>query len=298
MATSTIIVFAAASLKNALDAVNTAFTSETGTRVSASYAASSALMKQIENGAPAEVFISADEDWMNYGAQKGLINQETRFDLLGNQLVLIAPAESPLGAVSIGSGFDLAALAGSGRIVTADVRSVPAGKYAKAALEKLGAWEKAAPKLAMTENVRVALTLVARGEAVLGIVYLTDAKAEPRVKVVGTFPAESHPPIVYPAALTTGAGAQAYLAFLRSSSARTIFESYGFVFLPHERVIPGRRGAVRPESITIGLGLWIPALGHAALASEASTLRGNIMVRAPDTRPELRSSARGWPRPE
>jgi molybdate transport system substrate-binding protein len=244
MATSTIIVFAAASLKNALDAVNAAFTSETGTRVSASYAASSALMKQIENDAPAEVFISADEDWMNYGAQKGLINQETRFDLLGNQLVLIAPAESPVRAVSIGPGFDLAALAGSGRIVTADVRSVPAGKYAKAALEKLGAWEKAAPKLAMTENVRVALTLVARGEAVLGIVYLTDAKAEPRVKIVGTFPAESHPSIVYPAARTTHAGTEAerYLAFLRSTPAKGIFESFGFVFLPQRTGCLPRKG--------------------------------------------------------
>jgi molybdate transport system substrate-binding protein len=258
-----IIVFAAASLKNALDAVNAAFTSETGTRVSASYAASSALMKQIENGAPAQVFVSADEDWMNYGTQRNLIKKDSRIDLLGNELVLIAAAQWPIGPVLIAPGFDVAALAGDGRIVTADVRSVPAGKYTKAALEKLGAWEKAAPKLAMTENVRAALTLVARGEAVLGIVYATDAKVEPRVKVIGTFPADSHPPIVYPASLTANGGAQAerYLAFLRSPPAKGIFESFGFVFLPTDLVIPARRGAASPESMTTGLGLWIPALG-------------------------------------
>jgi molybdate transport system substrate-binding protein len=231
-----IIVFAAASLKNALDAVNAAFTSQTGTSVSASYAASSTLMKQIENGAPAEVFVSADEDWMNYGAERDLIRKDSRVDLLGNELVLIAPAESPIGTVTIAPNFDLAALVGNGRIVTADVRSVPAGKYAKAALEKLGLWQRVAPKLAMAENVRAALTLVARGEAVLGIVYLTDAKVEPRVKVIGTFPDDSHPRIVYPAALalTAQAEAERYLAFLRSTSARGIFESYGFTFLPGE----------------------------------------------------------------
>jgi molybdate transport system substrate-binding protein len=229
-----IIVFAAASLKNALDTVNAEFTSQTGTGVSASYAASSTLMKQIENGAPAEVFVSADEDWMNYGAERHLIRKVSRVDLLGNELVLIAPAESQVGAVTIAQNFDLAGLAGNGRIVTADVRSVPAGKYAKAALEKLGLWQSVAPKLAMAENVRAALTLVARGEAVLGIVYVTDAKVAPRVKVIGTFPDDSHPRIVYPAALTPAAQAEAerYLAFLLSALARGIFESYGFTFLP------------------------------------------------------------------
>jgi molybdate transport system substrate-binding protein len=229
-----IIVFAAASLKNALDAVNAEFTLLTGISVSASYAASSTLMKQIENGAPAEVFVSADEDWMNYGAERDLIRKDSRVDLLGNQLVLIAPEESQIGTVTIAQNFDLAGLAGNGRIVMADVRSVPAGKYAKAALEKLGLWQSVAPKLAMAENVRAALTLVARGEAVLGIVYLTDAKVEPRVKVVGTFPDDSHPRIVYPAALplTPQAEAGRYLAFLRSASAGRIFESYGFTFLP------------------------------------------------------------------
>jgi molybdate transport system substrate-binding protein len=233
-AAARIMVFAAASLKNALDAANAEFTSQTGTSVSASYAASSTLMKQIENGAPAEVFVSADEDWMNYGAERGLIRKDSRVDLLGNELVLIAPAESPIGTVTIAANFDLAALVGNGRIVTADVRSVPAGKYAKAALEKLGLWQSVAPKLAMAENVRAALTLVARGEAVLGIVYVTDAKVEPRVKVIGTFPDDSHPPIVYPAALTLAAQAEGerYLEFLRSALARGIFESYGFTFLP------------------------------------------------------------------
>jgi molybdate transport system substrate-binding protein len=233
-AAETITVFAAASMKNALDEVNGAFAQQTGTTVTTSYAATSALMKQIENGAPAEVFISADLDWMDYGAQRNLIKSETRIDLLGNRLVLIAPKGSNIGQVSIAPGFDLAPLAGNGRIVTGDVRAVPVGKYAKAALEKLGAWEKAQPKLAMTENVRAALTLVARGEAVLGIVYATDAKAEPNVKIVGTFPPDSHPAIIYPVALTVSAKpfAHEYLAFLRSPAAKAIFERAGFTFLP------------------------------------------------------------------
>jgi molybdate transport system substrate-binding protein len=233
-ASSSITVFAAASMKNALDEVNGAFRRETGIKVTTSYAASSALMKQIENGAPADVFLSADRDWMDYGAQRKLINNDSRVDLLGNRLVLIVPKESRIRDVIIGPGFDLAQLAGDGRIVTGDMRAVPVGKYAKAALETLGAWESARPKFAMTENVRAALTLVARGEATLGIVYATDAKVEPNVKIVGTFPADSHPPIVYPVALTPAAGAEAaqYLAFLRSRAAKAIFEAYGFTFLP------------------------------------------------------------------
>jgi molybdate transport system substrate-binding protein len=230
---STITVFAAASLKNALDAVDVAFTPQAGIHVTASYAASSALMKQIENGAPADVFFSADTDWMDYGAQRKLIDTSTRVDLLSNRLVLIAPKESSIDAVTIAPGFDLAGLAGNGRIVTGDVRSVPVGRYAKAALEKLGGWEKARAKFAMTENVRAALTLVARGEAALGIVYATDAKVEPNVKVVGVFPSDATPPIVYPVALTRAARSQAaqYLSFLRSPTARAIFEAHGFTFL-------------------------------------------------------------------
>jgi molybdate transport system substrate-binding protein len=229
----TLTVFAAASMKNAVDDINAAFAKRSGIRVVASYAASSALMKQIENGAPADVFASADLDWMNYGGQKKLIKDDTRVNLLGNRLVLIAPKDSAIGNVTIAGGFDLATLAGAGRIVTGDVRSVPVGRYAKAALEKLGAWAVAEPKLAMTENVRAALTLVARGEAPLGIVYETDAKVEPNVKIVGSFPPDSHPPIVYPVALTAGAkpAAAQYLAFLRSPAAKAVFESYGFTFL-------------------------------------------------------------------
>ncbi len=232
-----VTVFAAASLKNALDEINAAFAQPTGLKVVASYAASSALMKQIEQGAPADVFVSADLAWMDYGAQRQLIQQDTRFDLLGNQLVLIAPKDSMLPQVSIAPGLELAALAGGGRIVTGDVRAVPVGSYAKAALESVGLWRQTAPKLAMTENVRAALALVARGEAPLGIVYASDARIEPDVKVIGTFPPQSHPPIVYPVALTAAARreAVAYLAFLRSATAKGIFEKYGFAFLPRPR---------------------------------------------------------------
>jgi molybdate transport system substrate-binding protein len=228
-----IVVFAAASMTNTVNDIDTAFTKMTNTKVSASYAASSALMKQIEEGAPADVFASADLEWMDYGSQKKVIRDDTRLNLLGNRLVLIAPRDSKIGDVTIAKGFDLAALAGDGRIATGDVRAVPAGKYAKAALEYLGVWASVERKMAMTENVRVALTLVARGEAPLGIVYETDAKVEPGVKIVGRFPAESHPAIVYPVALTMKAKPEAtpYLAFLRSQASKTIFEKYGFSFL-------------------------------------------------------------------
>ena len=228
-----ITVFAAASMKNALDDVDAAFTKNSGVKVVASYDASSALMKQIEAGAPADVFISADLKWMDYGSQKKLVKDDTRVNLLGNELVLIAGKDSTIGKVSIVPGFDLAKLAGDGRIATGDVKAVPVGIYAEAALEKLGVWTAVEPKMAMTANVRAALVLVARGEAPLGIVYSTDAKVEPGVKIVGVFPEDSHPPIIYPAAATTGAKPDAaqYLAFLRSSTAKSIFENYGFSFL-------------------------------------------------------------------
>jgi molybdate transport system substrate-binding protein len=226
-------VFAAASMKNALDDIDAAYTTKTGVRISASYAASSALAKQIEQGAPADIFVSADTDWMDYAVAKKNINEPTRVNLLGNSIVLIAPKDSKIDTLTIGPGFDLAKLAGDGRIATGDVKAVPVGKYAKAALEKLGAWSAAEPKFAMADSVRAALTLVARNEAVLGIVYSTDAKVEPGVKIVGTFPADSHPPIIYPVAATTTAKAEAadYLAFLRSSVAKMILEKYGFTFL-------------------------------------------------------------------
>jgi len=229
----TLTVFAAASMKNALDDINAAYTAKTSVKITASYAASSTLARQIEQGAPADVFISADTDWMDYAIGKNIINAPTRVDLLGNTIVLIAPKDSKIENVDIGPGFDLAKLAGDGKIATGDVSSVPVGKYAKAALEKLGAWHAAEPKFAMADSVRAALTLVARGEAALGIVYLTDARIEPNVKVVGTFPADLHPAIIYPIAATSTAkpGTADYLAFLRSSTAKAIFEKYGFKFL-------------------------------------------------------------------
>jgi molybdate transport system substrate-binding protein len=229
----TVTVFAAASMKNAIDDINAAFTKATGVKAVASLAASSALAKQIEQGAPADVFASADLEWMDYVEQKKLIKDGTRVNLLGNKLVLIAPKESKTDNVTIGPGFDIAKLAGDGRIAVADVRAVPAGKYAKVALEKLGGWAAAEPKLAAAENVRAALALVGRGEAPLGIVYETDAKAEKNVKIVGYFPEDSHPPITYPVALTANARPEAaqYLAFLRSGVAKTVFETYGFTFL-------------------------------------------------------------------
>jgi molybdate transport system substrate-binding protein len=229
----TLTVFAAASMKNALDDIDTAFTAKTGIKVNASYAASSQLAKQIEQGAPADVFVSADTDWMDYATSKRTINEPTRVNLLGNSIVLIAPKDSRIDNVTIAQGFDLARLAGDGKIATGDVKAVPVGKYAKSALEKLGSWQAAEPKFAMAESVRAALTLVARGEAVLGIVYSTDAKVEPGIKIVGTFPADSHPPIIYPVAATSTAKPEArqYLDYLHSSAAKAVLEKYGFNYL-------------------------------------------------------------------
>ena len=228
-----ITILAAASMKNPLDDLNAIFSQRAGVKPVASYAASSALARQLEQGAPADVFASADIEWMNYVAQKKLIKAGTRTDLLGNRLVLIAPKDSKIGEVAIGPGFDLAKLAGDGRVATGDVKAVPVGRYAKAALEKLGAWAPAERKFAMAENVRAALVLVARGEAALGIVYETDAKVEPNVKIVGRFPAHTHPPIVYPVALTATAKPDAtrYLNLLRSATAQVVFEKYGFTYL-------------------------------------------------------------------
>ena len=232
-AQDTLTIFAAASMKNALDHANAAFTKASGIKIVASYAASSALAKQMESGAPADAFISADLQWMDYVAQKNLIKPDSRVNLLGNKLVLIAPLDSKLDKVTIGQGFDITKLAGDGRIAVADVKSVPAGLYAKAALEKLGGWAAAEPKLAQAENVRATLAFVARGETPIGIVYETDAKVEPKVKIVGVFPDGSHPPVVYPVAATSTAKPDAgkYLAFLRTPEAKAIFEKYGFSFL-------------------------------------------------------------------
>ena len=227
-AQETLTVFAAASLKNALDDVNAAFTKAGNVKVTTSYAASSALAKQIEIGAPADAFLSADLKWMDYVQGKNLIKPDTRFNLLGNRLVLIAGKDSKLNKVQIGQGFDIAKLAGDGRIAVADTKAVPAGLYAKAALEKLGAWKAAEPKLAQAENVRATLAFVARGETPIGIVYETDAKVEPNVKIAGYFPDGSYPPVTYPAAATVHAKADTakYLKFLHGSEAKALFEKY------------------------------------------------------------------------
>ncbi len=227
-------VFAAASMRNALDDANAAFTQATGIKVVASYAATSALVKQIEQGAPADVFVAADLNWMDYAVEHKLVKPDTRINLLGNRLVMVAPKTSKLDNVDIKNGFDIAKLAGDGRIAIANVKAVPAGRYAKAALEALSVWPAAEPKLAMAENVRAALAYVARAETEIGIVYETDAKAEPGVKIVGVFPASSHPPVIYPMAAVAGsknAQVTRYLAFLRSGSAKAMFENYGFSFL-------------------------------------------------------------------
>lgn len=231
----TVTVFAAASLKTALDAAAKAYADETGAKVTLSYAASSALAKQIEQGAPADLFIGADLDWMDYLAGKGLIDAGTRIDLLGNKLVLVTPASRQL-ALMIAPGFKLAEALDGERLAIGDPKAVPVGKYAKAALESLGVWSEVEGQLAPSENVRAALALVATGEAPLGIVYATDAAAEPKVKVVAEFPESSHPPIVYPAAVTKAAAspeaAGRLLGFLRSDAARNIFKAQGFMILP------------------------------------------------------------------
>jgi molybdate transport system substrate-binding protein len=229
----TITVFAAASMTNALDDVDAAFTKRTGIKVVTSYDASSALMMQIEGGASADAFVSADLKWMDYGVEKKVINESTRVNLLGNVLVLIATKDAKIDRVDIEPGFDLAKFAGDGRIATGNVNAVPVGLYAKAALEKLGVWASVEPKMKLAANVRVALACIARGEAPVGIVYATDAKIEPGVKVVGVFPDNSHDPIIYPMAGTVNAkpGTIQYLAFLRSPAAKSIFEGYGFSVL-------------------------------------------------------------------
>jgi molybdate transport system substrate-binding protein len=227
------LVFAAASMKNALDEIAAQWQRETGKKVVISYAASNTLIKQIEQGAPADIFISADLDWMDYGQQKNLVNAGTRSDLLGNHIVLVTAKESTL-ALKITPGFDLAGVLMGRRLAMANVDAVPAGKYGKAALEKLGVWDSVKDKIAQADNVRAALLLVSRGEAPLGIVYQTDAASDPTVKIVGTFPDDSHPPIIYPVALTktsTNPDAQAFLSYMRSPAAKPAFERQGFTIL-------------------------------------------------------------------
>jgi len=213
-----------------MDEQGKAFSAATNHKVVVSYGASNALAKQIESGAPADVFISADLDWMDYVDQHKLIVSGTRVELLRNALVLIAPVSST-SSLKIGPNFGLAAALGKERLAMANPDSVPAGKYGKAALEKLGVWSTVSNQIASAETVRAALVLVARGETPYGIVYRTDALADKEVKVVDTFPADTHPPIVYPAALTVSGkspAAKPLLDYLRSVPARAVWEKYGF----------------------------------------------------------------------
>ena len=232
-----LLVFAAASLKNALDDIDEAWRRGTGKPTAISYAASSLLAKQIENGAPADLFISADSDWMDYLETRKLIKPQSRSDLLGNSIVLVASAISTV-ELTIAPGFALAAALGGGRLAMADPAAVPAGRYGKAALDKLGVWDTVANRIAAAENVRAALLLVARGEAPLGIVYRTDAAVEPGVRIIGTFPPDTHPPIVYPIALTATSDnpdAPALLVYLRGAASRAQFQKAGFAPLDEAR---------------------------------------------------------------
>jgi molybdate transport system substrate-binding protein len=227
---ASVTVFAAASLKEAMDEQARQFETGTGNKALTSYAGSNALAKQIEAGAPADIFVSADLDWMDYAAQRNLLRAGTRFNLLRNLLVLIAPASSTT-TLKIAPGFSLAAALGNGKLAMANPDSVPAGKYGKSALEKLGVWASVQDKVARGENVRSALAFVSRGEALFGIVYNTDALADKGVKVVDTFPQDSYPPIIYPAALiatSRSPAAQAFLDYLRTPAAAQIWAKYGF----------------------------------------------------------------------
>jgi len=228
----TITVLAAASLTDVLQDIGKSYEASSGRKVAFSFAASMTLAKQIEASSGADLFVSADADSMDYLEQKNLIARSTRQNLLGNVLVLIAPANART-SLTISAGFNLAAALNGGRLAVANIDSVPAGRYAKAALIKLAVWDSVKAHLAEGEDVRATLAYVARGETPLGIVYATDARIEPRVRIVGAFPADSHPPIVYPAALTADGKRQAadFLAYLRGKVAQTKFEKAGFVVL-------------------------------------------------------------------
>ena len=228
-----LLVFAASSLTNVLDEIGSAYTVESGQQVTFSYGASSTLARQLESGAKADVFFSADTDWMDYVQSRGLIQAASRNNLLGNQLVLVAPADSDI-QLRIKPGFALAAALGKSRLATGDPDSVPVGKYARSALINLGVWNEVANQLVRADNVRTALAFVAKGEAPLGIVYATDALIDKQVRIVDTFPDNTHVPVVYPVALITQAneGAARFVKYLRSATAQASFRKYGFTVLP------------------------------------------------------------------
>lgn len=228
-ATERTTLYAAASTTNAVTDIVAAFTAETGITVATSFASASTLAKQIEQGAPADLFLSANPQWADYLAERGLVVPDGRRDLLGNRLVLVAPADSPVESVAVAAGLDLPALLDGGRLAMGDPDHVPGGQYARLALEDLGLWETAAPRLARQNDVRSALALVERGEVPLGIVYATDAAVTDGVKVVGTFPADSHPPVTYPLVLVQDTPAARRLQeFMAGPVADAIFARYGF----------------------------------------------------------------------
>ncbi len=226
-----VTLFAAASLTNALDEVLAAYSRQSGVKARTNYAASSALARQVEQGAPADIFLSADEPWMDYLAERRLIDPATRASRLSNRLVLIVPSTNPVN-VALAPGFNLAGLLGAkGRLATGDPSNVPVGRYAQQALTKLGVWAIAEPRLARADNVRAAMVLVERGEAPLGIVYATDAAVSRQVRVAGTFPADSHPPISYPFAIVAGRGrpeVRALFTHLLGGEAAAVFRKHGF----------------------------------------------------------------------
>lgn len=229
------LVLAAASLQESLNAAADAWAGRNHERPVLSFAASSALARQVEAGAPADIYISADEDWMDAVAAQGLLRPASRVDLVGNRLVLIAPGPSLQKPAVVGRHFALARMLGNGRLAMADPDAVPAGKYGRAALQSLGLWATASKRIAPAENVRAALLLVARGEAPLGIVYATDAKASNKVHVVAIFDAKGHPPIRYPIAVlnsATSRDAEPFRRFLLSRAGRAIFARFGFS-VPH-----------------------------------------------------------------
>jgi molybdate transport system substrate-binding protein len=230
-ASDTVTVFAAASTTNAVTEIGAVFSEKNAERFLPSFASSSTLAKQIENGAPADIFISANKKWMDYLEEKGMIEKGTRFDLLSNRIVLIVPADSAVKDIPIGPGFDLLAFLGEGRLSMGDPDHVPAGIYGKQALESLGVWTTIESLVARAKDVRAALTLAERGEAPVGLVYATDAAISDKVRVVGSFPEASHPPIVYPVAVVAGKGSPAadrFITLLQSPEARAVFEKYGF----------------------------------------------------------------------
>jgi molybdate transport system substrate-binding protein len=225
-------VFVASSLTNAMQDIGAAYTQATGVAVRLSFAASSALARQIEAGARADVFFAADIEWMDYLQSRQLIDGASRRDVVGNSLVLIAPVDSKI-ELKIAPNFPLLSALGAGHLATGDPDSVPVGKYARSALTKLGVWNEVADRIVRAENVRTALMYVDRGEAPLGIVYVTDALVDSKVRVVATFPADTHPPITYPIAATKVAkpGTAAFLDYVRGAAGAAVFKKYGFVTL-------------------------------------------------------------------